>query len=102
MENLKQCPACCGRAEILQFPVANDQLWQVSCRECGLATELDDERYICVQHWNRRDKEERQHYLLTLLGILLPISMIMMFFLGVLVGAIDISTEISTDIAPPS
>ncbi len=98
MEHLKQCPACCGRAEILQCPVGSDKLWQVSCRECGLATELDDEQYICVQRWNRRDKEERQRYLLTLLGILLPISMIMMFFLGVLVGTIDITTNIT----PPS
>lgn len=88
MELLKQCPACCGNAEVIQFPVSGDQLWQVNCRECGMGTELDDDRYICIQQWNRRDREERLRYWLTLLGVLSPIGMILTLLLGILLGAV--------------
>ena len=88
MKTLKKCPACRGDAEMLRFPVSDDYLWQISCSQCGMATELDDDRYFCVQQWNRRDGEERLRHWLTLLGILLPIGMILMLFLGVLLGTV--------------
>ncbi|CAM3500416.1 Restriction alleviation protein Lar [Parendozoicomonas haliclonae] len=56
-----------------------------------MATEMDDERIICIQHWNRRVKEERLRYLVTLLGVLLPAGMLLMFFLGALLGVSMIS-----------
>ncbi|WP_087109804.1 Lar family restriction alleviation protein [Parendozoicomonas haliclonae] len=91
MDSLKPCPSCNGDAEVIQFPVADDMLWQVNCQDCGMATEMDDERIICIQHWNRRVKEERLRYLVTLLGVLLPAGMLLMFFLGALLGVSMIS-----------
>lgn len=86
MERLKKCPVCRGDAEVIQFPVSGDQLWQVNCRECGMGTELDDHRSVCIKQWNRRDREERLRYWLTLLGMLSPIGMILMLLLGILLG----------------
>ncbi len=93
MESLKRCPSCRGEAELIQFPVLSDQLWQVNCCQCGMGTELNDDRFISVQQWNRRDREERFRSLVTLLGVLLPTMMLLMFFLGVFLGISMIGSE---------
>ena len=87
MHALKRCPSCRGEAEIIQFPVSDDTLWQVNCRSCGMGTEMNDDRGISVQHWNRRDPEERLRSLVTILGVLLPAGMMIMFFIGLLAGS---------------
>ena len=87
MDSLKHCPACNGDAEVIQFPVSGDKLWQVNCRHCGMGTELDDERAISIQHWNRRDSEEKLRSLVTILVVLLPAGMLIMFFVGMLLGS---------------
>ncbi len=87
MRALKSCPSCKGAAELIQFPVSGDTLWQVNCLTCGMGTEMNDERVISIQHWNRRDQEERLRSLVTILGVLLPLGMMMMFFIGVFVGS---------------
>nr|WP_283777639.1 Lar family restriction alleviation protein [Sansalvadorimonas sp. 2012CJ34-2] len=83
---MQECPSCGGRAEILDFDVSGDKLWQVSCGKCGLATEMDDERAICIQHWNRRDGEEKLRTKVTILGVLVPLGMAMSFLVGLLFG----------------
>lgn len=90
---LKRCPSCRGDAELIEFPVSDDVLWQVNCRECGLATELEDDRILSIQHWNRRDQEERMKSVITILGVLLPTGMVIMLFLGVLLGGMLIGQE---------
>ncbi len=86
MNGLKRCPSCRGDSEVITFPVGDDRLWQVNCRSCGLGTELNDDRMLAIQHWNRRDQEERLRNLVTILGVLLPTVSILMIFLGVLLG----------------
>ena len=78
---------------MIEFPVADDVLWQVNCRSCGLATELDDDRSMSIQHWNRRDQEERMKSVITILGVLLPATMVIMLFLGIFLGGMLIGRE---------
>ena len=85
---LQTCPSCEGQAEILDFNVSGDKLWQVACGQCGMATEMDDERAISIQHWNRRDREERLRTQVTILGVLLPLGMVMGFLCGLLLGSL--------------
>ncbi|WP_281647307.1 Lar family restriction alleviation protein [Parendozoicomonas sp. Alg238-R29] len=93
MRMLKRCPSCRGDAEIIEFPVSNDILWQINCQHCGLATELDDDRGMSIQHWNRRDQEERMRSLITILVVLFPAGMLIMFFLGLFFGGVLLGGE---------
>ena len=89
MNALQPCPSCGGRAEILDFEVSGDNLWQVACGQCGMATELEDERVICIQHWNRRDQEEKLRTKITILAVLLPLGGGMAFLLGLAFGSFE-------------
>ncbi len=88
MNALHNCPSCGDRAEIIDFDVSGDKLWQVSCLKCGMATEMNDERIICIDQWNRRNGEEKLKTRTILLGALLPLGMAIAFLMGLLLGSI--------------
>ncbi|MCY4473423.1 MAG: Lar family restriction alleviation protein [Kistimonas sp.] len=88
MDALKPCPSCRGAAELIPFSVACDSLWQVTCSQCGMATELEEERSLCISRWNRRDKEQRLGTAVLVLSVCLPAGLALMFMTGVMVGGI--------------
>ena len=88
MNALNNCPSCGSQAEIIDFDVSGDKLWQVSCPDCGQATEMDDDRTICIDHWNRREGEEKLRTKIILLGALLPLGMAVAFLIGLLIGSL--------------
>lgn len=87
MDALKPCPSCQGPAELLPFAVSGDNLWQVTCSQCGMATELEEERRLCIGRWNRRDCEQRLRTWVTALGTFLPVGLTLMFITGALLGS---------------
>lgn len=52
MEDLKKCPFCGGKAEIVGYKI----FW-VICKECTAETKSFDTREEAIEAWNRRVKE---------------------------------------------
>ncbi|MCK5892805.1 MAG: hypothetical protein KAG53_00010 [Endozoicomonadaceae bacterium] len=86
MEILRKCPCCQSEAEFVDIPVSNSLLWQVSCRHCGLSSELDNDRIVCLRQWNRREREDHlkvKLFFVTTGGALLSV---IGFVLGIALG----------------
>lgn len=50
MIELKPCPFCGGKAKLMQ----REDLWSVSCADCGSGTALSGSRDRTVEVWNKR------------------------------------------------
>lgn len=86
MEILRKCPCCQSEAEFVDIPVSNSLLWQVSCRHCGLSTEMDEDRILCLRQWNRREREDHLKVMLFIItagGTMLGVTA---FIIGILLG----------------
>ena len=86
MEILRKCPCCQSEAEFVDVPVSGSLLWQVTCRRCGLSTELDDDRMLCLKQWNRREREDHLKMVLLSLTIGSAFLAVIGFVIGMLLG----------------
>ena len=86
MEILRKCPCCQSEAEFVDIPVSGSLLWQVTCSHCGLSTDLDDDRMLCLEQWNRREQEDRLRMMLLSLAIGGAFLALITFVIGILLG----------------
>lgn len=62
MDELKPCPFCGGKAQILDnaWHVIFNTRVRIKCRRCGVRTmeyvgsDWDDTHYLAIEAWNRR------------------------------------------------
>ncbi|AMO54363.1 hypothetical protein GZ77_22595 [Endozoicomonas montiporae] len=83
---LKTCPCCKGKAELSDMVVAETQMWQVHCNQCGLSSELDDDAEFSVQCWNRRLESDGLRMWLTLSATAIPLVSVIAFLAGTYLG----------------
>ena len=84
---LERCPCCKGRAYFADIQVGDLRMWQVTCEQCGLSTEYDDDRTFCRDRWNLRQEKNSLKMWVTTLGALIPFLAVVFFLVGNLVGA---------------
>ena len=83
---LESCPCCLGKAGLTDMMVGNMKMWQIGCTECGVSTELDEDKKFCARQWNRRLEVSRLKMWVTGLASMLPFVAIMAFLLGSFLG----------------
>ena len=83
---LEPCPCCLGEAGLADVKVDSIKMWQIYCAECGLSSELDEDKKYCVEQWNRRQQNYRLKLWLTGLAAMLPFIAIMAFLTGSYLG----------------
>ncbi|MDD7805872.1 MAG: hypothetical protein PUP46_10025 [Endozoicomonas sp. (ex Botrylloides leachii)] len=84
---MNPCPCCKGRAYFADIQVGGLKMWQVTCEQCGLSTEYDDDKFFCRDRWNLRQENSSLKMWVTTLAILLPFFSITCFLFGYLAGA---------------
>lgn len=84
---VKLCPCCKGLAEWVEVKTQDVKLWQLACDQCGLATNLDEKKKACLQHWNARasDDKAKTGWIITILFSLF--GMITAFIVGLIIGS---------------
>ncbi|WP_157674021.1 hypothetical protein [Endozoicomonas ascidiicola] len=83
---LENCPCCRGKPMFADLMVSEERMWQVSCTECGLSSELDPDKHYTAMRWNQRLEKANLRMWITLLGALLPAAVVIFFLLGSLMG----------------
>ncbi len=84
---LERCPCCKGRAYYADMDIRGFRMWQVTCEQCGLSTEYDEDREFCKDRWNLRQEKASLKMWVTALGALAPFLVVTSFLAGSLVGA---------------
>lgn len=56
MSELKPCPFCGGKAEIIPLMVINAKY--IQCKNCRISSEVSDNDKTLVELWNRRIDNE--------------------------------------------
>ncbi len=57
MAELKSCPFCGGKAEII--PLIGINAKYIKCENCRISTEVSSEDKTLIELWNRRINDER-------------------------------------------
>ncbi|WP_263081377.1 hypothetical protein [Endozoicomonas sp. Mp262] len=83
---LESCPCCGGKAYFADITANELRMWQVTCEQCGLSTEYDEDRAYCRDRWNLRQEKARLKTWLTALAALVPFFAVASFFAGGLAG----------------
>lgn len=83
---LDTCPCCKGSAYFADIQVGDMKMWQVTCEQCGLSTEYDDDKMFCKDRWNLRLERSKLKMWVTTLTALLPVLTIACFLVGYLAG----------------
>ena len=83
---IKQCPCCGGQAEWVDVTSSEVQLWQLSCIECGMATNLEKNRYQCLHNWNRRRYDDHTKTMAILVVLASLFFIILAFIIGLVTG----------------
>jgi len=85
MIEIKKCPCCRDVAEMVDMRVGDGVLWQVACRRCGLGTDPDEDRILCLRQWNRRDEAESLKNIIAIVVLGGLVGIIVGFFIGLFV-----------------
>lgn len=56
-EEIKECPCCGNKAELMQSVAQGERIFAVACQElktCGLRNNWEPNQEICISKWNKR------------------------------------------------